>query len=87
MLTTARTFLDQVRRRNGRCATEGVPDDKPDPTSGFLHEPNRLSGVLDLVRKRSVAPIAFGVAEPQVVEAEHADALAGEPLAYATRRG
>ena len=43
---------------------KGVPDDEPDATFGFLHEPNCLHGVFDLVREGSVAPIAFGVAEP-----------------------
>ena len=35
----------------------------------------------DLVRERPVAPVALGVAQAEVVEAEHADALAGKPFA------
>ncbi len=48
---------------------------------------DRSSGVADLVGERAVTPVALGVAESEVVEAEHADALAGQLLADAARRG
>src|SRR3712207_5544888 len=54
---------------------------------GRFHEADRLSGVFDLVRERPVAPVALGVAKSEVVEAEHADALAGQLLADAACRG
>jgi hypothetical protein len=58
-----------------------------DLTAGPLHEADRLSGVVYLVGKRAVTPVALGVAKSEVVEAEHADALAGQLLADAARRG
>jgi hypothetical protein len=54
---------------------------------GLFHEADRPSGVLYLVGERAVAPVALGVAKPEVVEAEHANALAGQLLADAARRG
>src|SRR5215213_4311688 len=79
--------VDQVCSGNDCRAAEGVPDKQPDATSGPFHKPHRLSGVLYLVGERAVAPVAFRVAESKVVEAEHADALAGQLLADAARCG
>src|SRR5215218_3844841 len=79
--------VDHVRSGNEYRAAKGVPDKQPDATSGPFHKPHPLSGVVYLVRKRAVAPVAFRVAESKVVETEHADALASELPADAARRG
>src|SRR3954451_18133588 len=84
--TRDRTYrLDRVGGCDYRRATEGVTDQEPDAPAALLHEPNRLDGVADLVRERAVSPVTLRVAESQVVEPQHADALAGELLADAAR--
>ena len=62
-----------------------MPDEEVDLTAGIVHELHRAYGVGDLVGERPVAPVPFGVAKAQVVEAQHADALAGELLADPAR--
>ena len=67
-------------REHGRPA-ERVSDEQADFAARVVHELHRAHGVGDLVGERPVAPVALGVAETEVVEAQHADALAGELLA------
>ena len=69
---------------HGRAA-EGVPDEQAHLAAGVVHELHRADGVGDLVGERPVAPVALGVAQAEVVEAQHADALAGELLADPAR--
>ena len=73
--------VDLVRRGDDRRPAEGVPHQEPHLAAGLVHEPHRLRGVGDLVGERPVAPVALGVAEPEVVEAQHPDALARQLLA------
>ncbi len=73
--------VDQVRRGDPRGPTEGVPHQQPDVASGLLQETDGLGGVVDLVGEGAVAPVALGVPQPEVVEAQHADPLAGQLLA------
>ena len=68
-------------------AAERVPHQEVDRPTLVGHEPARLHGVGDLVRERAVTPVALGVTEPDVVEAEHPDALAGQLLADAAGSG
>ena len=70
-----------------RRAAEGVTDQQPHFAAGVVHELHRADGVGDLVGERPVAPVPLGVTQPQVVEAQHADALGGELLADPARRG
>ena len=74
-------------RRDHRRPAEGVPHQEPHVAAGLVHEPRRLGGVGDLVRERAVAPVALGVTEPEVVEAQHPDTLAGQLLADPARSG
>jgi hypothetical protein len=60
---------------------------EPHLAVGLVHEPHRLHGVRNLVGERTVAPVALGVTESEVVEAEHSDALAGQLLADPARSG
>ena len=69
---------------HGRPA-EGVPDEQPHLAARVVHELHRADGVGDLVGERPVAPVALGVAQTEVVEAQHADALAGQLLADPAR--
>ena len=87
MLTTASTVGRVVRRGDHGRAAEGVPDEQPHVAAGGVHELHRTHRVGDLVRERPVAPVAVGVAQADVVEAQHPDALAGELLADAARGG
>ena len=66
-------------------ATEGVPDEQPHLAARAVHVLHRADRVGDLVGERPVTPVALGVAQAEVVEAEHADALAGELLADPAR--
>src|SRR3712207_7907708 len=45
--------IDQVRRGYDGCAAERVTHQQPDWSPGRLHEPDCLSGVLDLVGERA----------------------------------
>ena len=69
---------------HGRAA-EGVPDQEPHLAARVVHELHRADRVGDLVGERPVTPVTLGVAQAEVVEAEHADALAGELLADPAR--
>ena len=69
---------------HGRSA-ERMSDEQPDLAARVVHELHRADGVGDLVRERPVAPVPLGVAQAEVVEAQHADALAGQLLADPAR--
>src|SRR4051794_11928431 len=62
-------------------ATKGMPDQQPRVLSGSGHEVHGFDSVPYLERERSFAPIALGVAESEIVEAEHPDAFAGQLFA------
>ena len=85
MLATART--NSSRRVDHRRTAEGVSHQEPDDAAGLVHEHRCLDGVGNLVRERTIAPIALGVAEPEVVEAQHPDPLAGQLRADPARCG
>src|SRR6266496_3068963 len=81
MLTTART------ESTWWAAAMTAAPPKECPTSSRTSRPdsfmNRTASAVfgDLVGKGPVAPVALGIAEPEIVEAEHPDALAGQLLA------
>ena len=68
-------------------AAERVPDEQAHLAARVVHELDGPHGVGDLVREGPVAPVALGVAEAEVVEAQHADALGGQLLAHPARGG
>src|SRR5690606_8432788 len=71
---------------DGRTA-ERVSDQQSDVAALLAHELPGAHGVGDLAGERPVAPIPFGVAESEVVEAQHADALGGQLFADPTGGG
>ena len=78
----ARTMM--CRRDHGRAA-ERMPDQQAHLPAGVIHELHRPHGVGDLVGERTVAPVALGITESEIVETQHADALAGELFADPAR--
>ena len=69
-----------------RGTAERVADQDLHVAPRRLQEARGLGGVGDLVGEGAVAPVTLGVAEPEVVEAQHPDALRGKLLAD-PRRG
>ncbi len=67
-----------VGRGDDRRAPEGVSDEQAYLAARGVHVLDRAGRVGDLVGERSVAPVPVGLTEAEVVEAEHADALARE---------
>ena len=76
-----------VRGRQHRRPAERMTDQQSDLTSGFVHELHGSHRVGDLVRERTVTPVAGRLPEAQRVEAQHPDALAGQLLADSAGRG
>src|ERR1700730_6269570 len=72
--------LTLVRGSDDGRAPKGMPDEQAYVAARSVHELHRADCIGDLVRERPVAPVALGVAQAEVVEAEHADALTCELL-------